>query len=205
MGLPTSDSFLIILMVLALNTPDLCGVRNAVVTGLASATTAAPYTASSIRSHLDLEQQVRSTDTCVDYTYIPPEATPTAYAARFGRPTCTNPKCGRVGHTIDTCIRPSGKMAGKRLEDVWATQRSPSTTSSMPSTSLSSSLATPSSANSTIVLHDEKSNRAYIVDPITNHAYPVSDDPIIEGAHFSNIHPLVRGAMTPTDFDKYNS
>jgi hypothetical protein len=58
MGAPTPENFLVILMVLALSLTDFHGVRDAAITGLASSTSSAPYTASHIRARLDLEQQV---------------------------------------------------------------------------------------------------------------------------------------------------
>jgi len=72
MGPPTPDSFLVILMVLALSAPKFCSIRNAVITGLASATAVTPYTTAHIRSHLDLEQQVRNADIRSTTAYAPP-------------------------------------------------------------------------------------------------------------------------------------
>ena len=60
MGNPTLDSFLIILMLLALLSPDLSNICDSVVNGISSSTPATPYTADSIVSHLDLEQSVHA-------------------------------------------------------------------------------------------------------------------------------------------------
>ena len=116
MGSPTTESFLVILMLLALSPPELRGIRDAVITGLASASSTSPYTAANIRSRLDLEQQVRNAKSHVS---IPTEA----LVAKDSRSPTICANCKKDNHLAEFCVRKGGGMAGKSVDDAMAAQR----------------------------------------------------------------------------------
>ena len=123
MGPPTPDSFLVILMVLALSAPEFRGIHDAVITGLASATITAPYTAAHIRSRLDLKQQVRNADVRLSPPYTSSiNKALAAHTKPSSRQFCIN--CKKEGHTIDYCIQAGGKMASQPLKNAWAAEKS---------------------------------------------------------------------------------
>ena len=122
MGPPTPDNFLVILMVLALSTPDFRGVRDAVITGLASASTTTPYTAANICSHPDLEQRICNADMqAASTTALSFNNALSAHVKLSNRKICSN--CKKEGHIIDYCIQPGGKMAGQPLKNTWAAEQ----------------------------------------------------------------------------------
>ena len=100
MGAPMSDSFLVILMLLALSPSEVRGVRDAAITGLASATPSSPYTASHIRSCLDLKQQVINAESAC--AAPPGEALVTKSDSNRTVPFCTNCRCAK--HTTDVTV-----------------------------------------------------------------------------------------------------
>ena len=219
MGPLTPDSFLVILMVLALSAPEFRGVRDAVITGLASATIAAPYTATPIRSHLDLKQQVRNADICSMISYSPPVNDALAAHTRpSNKKFCTN--CKKDRHMVDFYIQPGGKMAGQPLKNAWTAEKS-SWPPKTDSTATTVNVMTPSPSmtpttlqpppKSGIMLCDDKGH-VYMINPMSSKACPLQDNTNIvmstNKAHFSglltdNIVDIVHSSMTPGDLTKY--
>ncbi|KAF8237345.1 hypothetical protein L208DRAFT_1071835, partial [Tricholoma matsutake] len=112
MGAPMAESFLIILMLLTLVSPDLTNAHNSVVNGISSTLTS-PYMSLSIMARLDLEQTV-----CAMDSSYPRLITSEAHIA------CPNSKmvevcsnCMKPHHTAPFCIQPGGGMAGKTVAE----------------------------------------------------------------------------------------
>jgi len=216
MGAPTSDSFLVILMLLALSPSDFRGVRDAAISGLASASASSPYTAGHIRSRLDLEQQVINAETACSCP------TGEALAAKLdsSRTTafCTN--CKRPKHTADYCVRPGGGLAGKSVDEAMAIQREKrlnsknhkKTTHNTQSSSsvVTSPLAKDIPSKSGLPILRDSQNCAYILDSASGQAFLLSSDatPHATEAHFSglatdDIADIVAHTMSPADIEEY--
>ncbi|KAF8223152.1 hypothetical protein L208DRAFT_1318508 [Tricholoma matsutake] len=122
MGALTSDSFLIILMLLALSSPDLANVHDSVINGISSATTASPYTASNIVARLDLKQTICATE-ATNSIPVPNEAH-AAHSQHHDTKSddfCDN--CHKPCHMSEFCVCPGGGMAGKMVAEAQAARR----------------------------------------------------------------------------------
>ena len=218
MGAPTADSFLVILMLLALSSPDFRGVRDAAVSGLASASASSPYTANHIRSRLDLEQQIINAETA--RSGLPGEVFTAKSDTNRTPAFCTN--CKRPKHIAEYCVRAGGGLAGKTVKEAMAIQREKRLGSRPPrkppsgthasSTQGSNSKDTMASSKSGLPILRDSQNRAYILDSSSGQAFLLSTDtptPTQE-AHFSglvtdDIVDLVAHSMTPADIEEYAS
>jgi len=111
MGAPNPEGFLCILMLLALSADEsLSAIRDAIVSGLSTATKDHAYTSANIVAHLDYKQQAHSMRT------VPVPAEAHAGQCSFSdlkQTICSN--CKKPRHTSEFCIQPGGRMAGKTI------------------------------------------------------------------------------------------
>ncbi|RDB22793.1 hypothetical protein Hypma_010277 [Hypsizygus marmoreus] len=194
MGTPTVDSFLVILMLIALSPDELRNVRDSIINGISSSNAAAPYTATNIVSRLELEQQVRSAE-AARLNPVPNEAHP-AFSKSSRDTKSRDPKsrdvcshCGGERHQAEFCIQPGGNMAGQTIADARAAKFAKRALKNKPKESALPSSAVPKpskdSTSSPSIIHDAN-NRAYIVDSTTGNAYPLHAFPSTASeAHFS--------------------
>jgi len=203
MGAPTPEGFLCILMLLALSADEsLFSVRDAIVSGLSSATSDRAYTSANIVDRLDFEQQARSM-AIARTVPIPAEA----HAARCSSSSdpnhllCSN--CKKPWHTSEFCIQPGGGMAGKTIAEAQAARnakrgKKPKDKSSKPAGSIIQS-----------------GNQAYIVDAngkaheIISSSSTTVTATAPDSAHFlqtddiDSIDPLVLDSMCAADVAEY--
>src|SRR5277367_1841370 len=91
--------------------------RSIISRDIAASTDALPYTSMKIRQFLENEQSLLENNVRNDFR------SPITLTART-RPTkpssglvCSNSACGKMGHTIEWCIKQGGGMAGKTLTE----------------------------------------------------------------------------------------
>lgn len=157
MGAPTAQEFCVLLMLLALSSPNLRSVRDSVVNGLASASTNAPYTADNIVARLDLEQQVLASEN--SQTTTPGDA----FAARSDTSrlplVCIN--CNKPGHHFDFCVRRGGGMAGKSVEEAQTAARERWENNKTKKDDM-----TPANTSSPDTVYRDAKNRAYTLERV---------------------------------------
>ena len=181
MGMPTSDTFTLIMMMNALS-DELPHVRDHIADAIVHSSTSDPYTPLMAHTRLDMEQQLADSKSTSSGTFVLaatsiPKPT-TGHAAltcavcgKSGHlKCCTNPKCPpecRVGHTWPECFSEGGGHAGQREAVLCEKAEKRHTTGK------SGAVATGKPGN----IRYDQSGRAYLVDPETNTAFALQDVP----------------------------
>ncbi|KAF8881440.1 hypothetical protein BD779DRAFT_1473363 [Infundibulicybe gibba] len=206
MGAPTADGYECVLNLIALSSPEMRNVRDAVTNGIAAASKDKPYAVSQIHARLDMEQKVLTSEGSK-----PLEAHAARNSTAPARKTVTCSNCKRPHHDAEFCIKPGGGMAGRTVQDAQAASRAKKGLPPKASTS-----ATPATSSSD-VLRDAK-GRAFAVDASTGRAYFLDADPAAPAApapdvaHVASlaadpvdtlVSPLVADSMTPADLMEY--
>ena len=216
MGAPTADSFLVILMLLALSGPDFRGVRDAIINGLSNATNFSPYTAAHIRARLDLEQQVRNAESTRS---MGGEAMSAQSNEQSRRSSVICANCKNTRHSVEFCVKDGGGMAGESVLNAMNAQRdarrrqkkgSISTASDQKqpasSSSTSSSSTKPSAQPGPKPVYRDKENRAYILDETSKTVIPIEQTTDCE-AHVvlitDEFADIIAHTMTTADIEEY--
>ena len=203
MGAPTPEGFLCILMLLALSADEsLFSVRDAIVSGLSSATSDHTYTSANIVDCLDFEQQACSM--AITQTVPIPAEAHTACCSSSSDPNhllCSN--CKKPRHTSEFYIQPGGGMAGKTIAEAQAARnakrgKKPKDKSSKPAGSIIQS-----GNQAYIIDADGKAHEIISSSSTTVTATTPDSMHFLQTDDIDSIDPLVLDSMCAADVVEY--